>query len=50
MDFQLVLAVITEHVDFGDVRPCGVIKCAKFSPESSLLGQSGSRVIALLFL
>jgi len=39
-----------ENVDFGYVRPSGVVKCVKFSPEGSLLGQSGSSVIALLFL
>jgi len=50
MDFQLVSAVSMENVDFGDVRPRGVIKCVKFSQESNLQGQSGSSVIALLFL
>jgi hypothetical protein len=50
VDFQLVSAVTMENVDFGDVRPRGAIKCVKFYPESNLQGQSGSSVIALLFL
>jgi hypothetical protein len=50
MDFQLVSAVTMQNIDFGEVRPRSVIKCVKFSPESNLQGQSGSSVIALLFL
>jgi hypothetical protein len=50
MDFRAVSAVTMENVDFADWQLCGVKNCVKFSAESSFLAQSGSTVIALLFL